>query len=126
MQATPAITKTKLVASKVYQYSSTTDIKTITYLWPCTCHPELLSNLFSILVLRLSERVPSESSCSKRRYCTHNHLVTSHITVMCIATSGTLAESCTGHIPSCGHQIKQSAPLFIEEDILQQCPDCMK
>src|SRR6266851_4744416 len=118
MQATSAITKTKLIASKVHQYSSTTDIKTITHLRPCTYYSKLLSNLFSILVLRLSERMPSESSCGKRRCCTHNHLVISHVTVMYIPTSSTLAELCAGHIPSCGYQIKQSAPLFIEENIL--------
>src|SRR6266851_8960535 len=100
-------TKRYLGTQNLSQISSATRIKSTTYLWPCTCHPKLLSNLFSILVLRLSKRAPSESSCGKRRCCTCNHLMTSHVTVTCVPVSGALAESHTGHISSCGHQIKQ-------------------
>ncbi len=126
VQATLATTKMNLATQKLSQNSSATRIKSTTYLWPYTCHPKPPSNLFSILVLRPSERAPSKSSCGKRRRCARNHLVTSHVTVMHIPASGALAESHAGHIPSRGHQIKQSMPPLIKEDILQQCPDCTK
>src|SRR6266851_8919788 len=83
-------TKRYLGTQNLSQISSATRIKSATYLWPCTCHPKLLSNLFSILVLRLSERAsPSELCCGNTR-CTHNHLVMSHATIMRIPVSGTV------------------------------------
>src|SRR5713101_1330138 len=80
VQATLATTKTNLATQKLSQYSCATGIKTTTYLWPCTCHPEPLSKLSSTLVLSPSERVLFES-CGKTRRCTCNHLMTSHVTV---------------------------------------------
>src|SRR6266851_721229 len=94
VQATLATTKMNLAAQNSSQYSSTTSIKITTYLWPYTCYPKLLSKLSSTLVLSLSERVSFESYGKTR--CTHNHLVTSHITIMCIPAP--CAESHAGHI----------------------------
>jgi hypothetical protein len=61
-----ATTKTNLAMQKLSQRGNAMRIKTITYLWPCTCHPELLSKSFSILVLSLSEKASSESSMTKQ------------------------------------------------------------
>jgi len=97
-QATLATTKMNLAAQNSSQYSSTTSIKITTNLWPCTCHPKLLSKLSSTLVLSLRERVLFES-CSKTRCCAHNNLVTSHVTVTHIP----MPESYAGHILSHGH-----------------------
>ena len=126
LRANLATTKTNLVAPIFHQYKLHHSYQDTTYLWPLTCHPEPPSKSPSILVLSPSKRAPSASfkACGKTRRHAVNHLVTSHVTITRIPASG--AESRAGHIPSCGHRIKQWAPLLFEEDILQQCPDCMK